>query len=487
MNQDKRRVAVIGGGISGLAAAHRLCSSDAGLQITLLEASDRLGGVLQTEQRDGFCIELGPDSMLSRLPWAVDLCRSLGMADELISTSSTNQGVYVVCRGRLERLPEGLAVMAPQRIWPMVKSPILSWPGKLRLGVERFIPPRRQAGDESLADFARRRLGREAFERLVQPLAGGIYMGDPEQLSVQATFPQFVEMESKHGSLIKAARSSAQPRSAPSSSQRNSTHSQPPQSGGPAYSLFVAPRRGLGSLIETLAGQLPGCRIQLRQEVQAISRHSQGWSLQIRDHPAEQSRQEDFAAVIVAVPAHRARVMLEPASGPLAELLGQIPYAGCIVVNLGYQREAFARPLDSFGFVVPHVERRRVLACTFSSVKYPGRADDRHVLLRAFLGGACFPEVMEWLDERIEQTVRYELCQLLGVVAQPLFCRIQRWDGAMPQFTLGHPGRVQQIEQMAAQLPCLELAGNAYHGVGIPHCIRSGQQASDRLLAALRQ
>jgi oxygen-dependent protoporphyrinogen oxidase len=474
MNHDKTRVAVVGAGISGLAAAHQLSTLDAALDITVFEASEKLGGVLQTEQVDGFRIELGPDSVLSRLPWGVDLLRRVGLADELINTSDSHQGVHVVCRGRLERVPEGLAVMAPQKIWPLVTTPILSWRGKFRLAAERFIPARRSRDDESLADFVRRRLGRETFERLVQPLAGGIYMGDPEQLSVQATFPQFVEMEFKYGSLIKATRA------ARSKSGASTT------AAGPEYSLFVAPRRGFGSLIEALESQLSDCRICRNHQVLEISQRDQGWSVQVKEKGAQDSRREHFSGVVVAAPAYHAGSMLQKADQELSQLLAEIPYAGCVVVNLGYDRQAFPHPLDSFGFVVPHVEKRSVLACTFSSVKYAERALDNRVLLRAFLGGACFPEVLQWSDERILQTVQDELRQLLQVSEPPLFSRIKRWHRAMPQNGLGHSQRVERIEQFVEKLPRLELAGNCYHGVGIPHCIRSGQQASDRLLKALQ-
>lgn len=473
MDQGRHRVAVVGAGISGLAAAHQLSSSDEMLEVTLFEGSDRLGGVLQTEEVDGFRIELGPDSVLSRLPWGVELLRRIGLADELINTSESHQGVHVVFRGQLQRIPDGLAVMAPQRIWPMVTTPILSWRGKLRLAAERFIPPRRSSEEESLADFSRRRLGTEAFERLVQPLAGGIYMGDPEQLSIQATFPQFVDMESKYGSLIKATRSGRAKAGAS------------PQPGGPEYSLFVAPRRGFGSAIDQLESQLNNCRILRNHQVHAVSQQGDGWSVQVTDGGTDESRQEVFSGVILAVPAYQAGSMLQQADPDLSQLLDEIPYAGCVVVNVGYERQAIPGPLDSFGFLVPHVEQRPVLACTYSSVKYAQRAPDGKVLLRAFLGGACFPEVMDWPDAKVLQTVQDELRRMLHINQPPLFSRIKRWRRAMPQQILGHSQRVQKIEDSVATLHGLELAGNAYHGVGIPHCIRGGQEAGGRLVKAL--
>ncbi len=474
MGEGERRVAIVGGGISGLAAAERLAALDPSLEIHLFEAGDRLGGVLQTEEVDGYCLEQGPDSILSRLPSGIDLCRRIGFDQELVSTNSSPSGVYVVCRGRLQRVPAGLAIMAPQRIWPMVTTPILSWPGKLRLAAECVIPRWRSEQDESLADFSRRRLGRETLERLVQPLAGGIYMGDPEQLSIQATFPQFVEMEREYGSLIRAARASL------------ANGGAKPEPGGPQYSLFVAPRRGMAQLVDALAKRLTGCYVHCRQRVENIvPGEGGGWRVELMGGVTRDGWQMKCGGVILALPACHAGPALLSANRELAQLLSEIPYAGCVVVNLAYERSAVRHPLDGFGFVAPHVEGRSILACTFSNLKYPGRAPDGKILIRAFLGGACFPEVLEWSDERVVQSVEQELRDLLGVGGPPMLSRIKRWHRAMPQYHVGHLERVHRIEQLANTLPGLELAGNYCRGVGIPHCIRTGEQASERLAAAM--
>lgn len=474
MGNGARRVAIIGGGISGLAAAERLAALDPSLEVHLFEAGERLGGVLQTEEIDGYCLEQGPDSILSRMPWGVDLCRRVGLDQELVSTNSSPSGVYVVCRGRLQRMPAGLAIMAPQRIWPMVTTPILSWRGKMRLAAEYVIPRWQSQQDESLADFSRRRLGRETLERLVQPLAGGIYMGDPERLSIQATFPQFVEMEREHGSLIRAARAGLAKGQAK------------PEPGGPQYSLFVAPRRGMAQLVDTLADRLTGCQIHCRQRVENIlPGEGGGWRVETVQGVTSDRCQMGYAGVILALPACHAGPTLLSTNRELATLLSEIPYAGCLVVNLAYERGAVSHPLDGIGFVAPHVEGRSILACTFSNLKYPGRAPDGKILFRAFLGGACFPEVLDWSDERVLQSVERELRELLGVTGPPLFSRINRWQQAMPQYHVGHLERVQRIEQLAGTLPGLELAGNYCRGVGIPHCIRSGEQASERLATTL--
>ncbi len=473
---EPQRVATVGGGISGLAAAERLRALDDAIELHLFEASERLGGVLQTENVDGFCLEQGPDSMLSRLPWAMDLCRRIGFEEELVSTNSSPSGVYMVGRGRLLRVPEGLAIMAPRRIWPMVTTQILSWPGKLRMAAEYFWPRRRDGLDESLADFTRRRFGRETLERLVQPLAGGIYMGDPERLSIQATFPQFVEMERAHGSLIKATR------------REQAEGKAKDKAGGPQYSLFVAPRRGMSQLVERLAERVRPCEFHLRQRVERIRRSDGGgWLVDVVDAATGNSRQERFDGVILALPACQAGPLLAEMSQELAALLQRITYAGCVVVNLVYDRSEVPHPLESFGFVTPHVEGRAVLACTFSNKKYPGRAPESTLLARAFLGGDCFPEVMTWSDECVLEAIGRDLRDLLGITAVPKLTRIKRWNGSMPQYYLGHLDLVQKIESLAAELPCFELAGNYFRGVGIPHCIRSGAQASERLVAELNQ
>jgi oxygen-dependent protoporphyrinogen oxidase len=472
MAQDERRVAIVGGGISGLAAAQRLTALAPGLDVALFEAGHRLGGMLQTEHVGEFCLELGPDSMLRRLPWGVDLCREIGLGDELVPTSTAPAGIHVVRRGQLMRMPDGLAVMAPRRIWPILATPILSWPGKLRLAAEAFLPPRRSDEDESLADFCRRRLGREAFERLVQPLASGIYMGDPERLGMQAAFPQFAEMERQHGGLIRGAW------------RTKGERANGALGGGPEYGLFVAPRRGMGQLVEKLSSRLGRCSLRLNERLTGLRSADRGWLVETAAE-AGQPRQEQFAGLILALPAHAAGPLLAPFDRELAGLLTSIPYSGCVAVNLAFRREAVGHPLDSFGFVAPLVEQCPVLACTFSSVKYPDRAPDGAVLLRAFLGGACRPEAVAWPDAQILQTVGDVLRQFLDIRDPPLFSRITRWPQSMPQYEVGHVQRVDRVDELMRRLPCIELAGNAYRGVGIPHCIHSGQQAALRLLTAL--
>lgn len=475
---DRKRVAVIGAGISGLAAAHRLHELDPSLELALFESADRVGGVIRSEQVQGFCLEHGPDSLLTQVPWGLDLCRRLGIADELTPTCSHNQGVYIFCRDRLRRLPEGLALMAPERLWPLVASPILSIRGKVRLACEYFVPRGQQSADESLTQFVTRRLGREAFQRLVQPLVSGIYMGSPDCLSVRATFPRFVEMEEKHGGLIRAVRA----RRLEVRRHRASGKDPKAAAGGPQYGMFVAPRHGMEQLPQAIAAQLPAGSIRLRCPIQELTRLADGrWRIIALAAP-DAARTEIFDAVIVATSAPVAGRLLQDAAPPLAAELRAINHSSCIVANMALRSDQIEHPLDAFGFVSPLIERRAITACTFSSAKYPGRAPPGWCLLRAFLGGAAHPEALDWSDDQIQRVTLNELGELLGIRGAPLFFQVERWRRTMPQYELGHLERVKRIEEIIEPMRGMTLAGNAYHGPGIAHCIRSGELAADHLL-----
>lgn len=437
----------------------------------MLEASDRLGGVLKTTRGDGYLIEQAADNFITNIPWAVELCRRLGFDDQLLPTDDRYRTAYVLHRGRLVPVPDGFALLAPARVWPVIRTPLLSWRGKLRLACEMFQPAARNGGDESLESFAVRRLGRETYERIVQPLVGGIYTADPQKLSLAATLPRFLEMERKHGSLIRGALR-----------QKRGQREGDRKSSGARYSLFVAPRDGMASLVEAIAQRLPAGSIQRNAPVEQVHADADGtWRIRCKDRPAER-----FDAVIVTVPATGAASLLGEVDGQLANLLGQIPYAGASVVSVGYRREQIAHPLDGFGYVVPAIENRPVLAASFSSIKYAGRAPEGCVLIRVFIGGALQPELAQLPDDQLQRIATGELAQTLGARGEPQLSEIARWDGAMPQYHLGHLDLVGQIEARVAELAGLEIAGNAYRGVGVPQCIHSGEEAAGRLAAALR-
>ena len=462
------KLVVIGGGVAGLAAAHRAVEvareRDRAVDLVVLEAADRLGGTIQTERRDGFLVECGPDSFISEKPWALDLCRRLGVEDRLVRTDDRFRRTFVVWGGRLHPLPEGFQLLAPTRLWPLLGSSLFSWPGKLRMGLDLLLP-RGGDPDESLGAFVRRRLGREALERVAQPLVAGIYTADPDTLSLAATMPRFLELERRERSVILGMWRAA--RTMPGGAAGVS---------GARWSLFVTFAEGMEEMIHALARRLPAGAVRLKERVSEVTRRGAGWRV------ATAGGSELSAdAVLVTAEAHQAARMVRYLDPALAHLLEGIPYASCATVTLAYRRADIAHALDGFGFVVPQVEGRPVIACTFSSVKYPGRAPDGHALLRVFVGGAMNEAVLGASDESLVATVSAQLAELVGVRAAPLFVRVVRHPKAMPQYQVGHLARVEAIEQCLRHHPGLEVAGGAYRGVGIADCARSAETATDRL------
>ena len=463
------KLAVVGGGIAGLAAAHRAIelarTRGVDLDLTLLEARDRLGGTIATERAGGFLVEAGPDSFLSEKPWALELCRRLGVEDRLVRTDDRHRKVFVWRGRRLHPLPDGFQLLAPTRLGPFVKSELFSWRGKLRMALD-LVLPRGTSDDESLGAFVRRRLGREALERVAQPLVAGIYTADPDDLSLTSTMPRFGEMERRERSIILGLWRAG--RKAPMTG-----------TSGARWSLFVTFANGMEELVSALASRLPPGAARLKHRVDGIERHGKGWRLLGGLGPPVETDQ-----VIVAAESYAAGRLLRYVDPALATLLGEIPYASSATVTLGYRRADVPGPLDAFGFVVPRAEGRALLACTFSSVKYPGRAPEGFLLLRCFVGGAMNEGVLQSDDGALVTTTRDELRQALGVTAEPVLTRVVRWPKAMPQYHVGHAVRVETIERCAAALPGLHLAGGAYRGVGIADCARSGEAAAERALGA---
>ncbi len=469
------RIVIIGGGIAGLAAAHHarelMQQKSLDLEIKLLEASSRLGGSITTEYIDDFLVEGGPDSFITEKPWALRLCERVGLTPRLVSTQSAFQKIYIVHRGKLQLLPEGFFLLAPTRLWPFIQTPLFSWSGKLRMACELFLPRGQANDDESLGSFVRRRFGREALERVAQPLVGGIYASDPDQLSLSATMPRFKEMERARRSVSWAMWSE----------QRRRARKGPGGSGA-RWSLFVTLRGGMQELIETLGQRLPEGSVHVNTPVTRLVRNEskKPWRIETG---GKDSIEAD--GVILAAPAYRSSEMLSSIAPEAAQALSQIAYASTATASFGYRREDFPGALDSFGFVVPAIENRKIMACTFSSVKYPGRAPEGRVLLRAFIGGMLQPELFHDDDPTIEKNVRAELADLLGVRAAPLFSRIWRHPRSMPQYHVGHGKLVQRIESALEPFPGLALAGSAYHGVGISDCVRTGEEAAAAVIQQL--
>ena len=469
-----KRVVIIGGGISGLAAAHRLTElkreANQPLEITLLEASSGLGGTIQTHERDGFLLERGPDSFISEKPEAIKLALRLGIDDRLIHTNEQHRRSFIVRKGRLRKVPEGFQLLAPSRLWPFVSTDVFSLPGKIRMAADLFLPRAHSNGsnDESLASFVTRRLGKEALERMAQPMVGGIYTADPQTLSLRATLPRFLEMERKHRSIILAMLR-----------QRKTN-----QSGvsGPRYSLFLSFDNGMQVLTDELESTIRDAdvRIRLNSKVTSVAHAAtdgtRSWTITTSD-----GSQIHADGICLAVPAYAAAALLEKIDDRLAQQLLAIEYTSTATINFAYRRDDVQHPLDGFGFVVPLIEKRSLIACTFSSVKFSGRAPEEHVLLRAFVGGALQPEIFQLDETKMVERVKSDLEQLLGIQGQPLFVEAAKWSRSMPQYYVGHLERISTVEAQLTSLPSVSLAGNSYRGAGIPDCIRSGETAAQQL------
>jgi len=456
------RIVIIGGGISGLAAAHRVKELNPAAAVTILEASDRLGGTIQTTYRDGFLLERGPDSFISEKPEALALAKRLGLESQLIQTNEAYRRSFIVRNGRLRAVPEGFQLMAPGRMWPFITSDIFSIPGKVRMAADLFLPRQSANGsnDESLASFVRRRLGEEALARMAQPMVGGIYTADPETLSLRATLPRFLEMEQKHRSLILA--------------MLRQGRAQKVGTSGARYSLFLSFDRGMQVVVDTLARMNADFRVNTR--AQRLS-FDHGWTI-----TTDKDEQIKADAVCLAVPAYVAAALLSETHEELAQKLREIKYASTATINFAYRRAAIGHPLNGFGFVVPFIEKRSLIACTFSSVKFAGRAPDDHVLLRAFAGGALQPDIFALDESEMSRRVESDLRELLEIREDPRFIEVAKWARSMPQYEVGHLDRVNEIDDLVKQLPGLALAGNAYRGAGIPDCVRSGEASARECL-----
>ena len=465
-----RRVAIIGGGISGLSAAFYLEQQrrrGAPLEYALCERSSRLGGSLQTEHAESCLIEAGPDSFLTEKPWAADLCRELGIADQLIGSNDADRKTYILVKGRLVPIPDGLMFMVPTKILPVVFSPLFSLGTKLGMAREWFHPPHAAGSDETVSALVERHYGPEMVDRLADPLLSGVYGGEASGLSVRAVLPRFAEMETKYGSLGRGMLAARK---------------QMANSKIPARPLFTSLKNGMQQLVDAIVARLPREALRTGTTVREIRRESpragapapseDSWSVTWDNGGAE-----EFDAVILATPAPVAGALIASIQPGLAAELSGVAYSSSVTVTLGYKRAGLRLP-PGFGFLVPRTEGKGMLACTFVHNKFPHRAPSDRVLIRCFLGGARDEEILGWPEQRIEATVRQELRDILWLTTQPLFCRIYKWQGAMAQYGVGHLERLERIERLRQQLPGLALAGNGYRGIGVPDCIRSGKEAA---------
>ena len=456
-----KRIAVIGGGVSGLAAACELekkIKNGAELEYVIFEASSRFGGVLQTENIDDFAIEAGPDSFLTEKTSAADLCRELGLGNQLISSNDGERKTYILVKGRLVPLPDGLMFMVPTKIQSTLLSPLFPWTTKLRMLAEWFYRPPSEVHESTVAKFVQRHYGREMVERLADPLLAGVYGGSADELSANAVLPRLVELEAKYGSLGRGMVALRKVRREKQSS------------------IFTSLRNGMQEMSDAMLSRIPEAARRPNAPVQSVAPESGKWLV------VSNERTEEFDGVVFALPAYVCADLLQ-SSAPqqFSSDLRQIPYSSSVTVALAYDEDIRVPP--GFGFLVPRSEGKRILACTFVHQKFAGRAPGSKALLRCFLGGSRDEQILHSTDKELEAIVRRELGEILGLSATPLFTRIYRWPKAIAQYLVGHKAIVDRIKSMLSEVPGLALAGNAYGGIGIPDCLRSGSEAAMKVLS----
>jgi len=462
------RIAIIGGGISGLSAAFTLeekRQSGAEIEYVLFEAAPRLGGVMVTDRVDGCLVEAGPDSFISEKPWAADLCRKIGLGDQLIGSNDADRKTYILAKGKLMVMPDGLMFMVPTKIMPTVLSPLFSIRTKMRMAAEWFHPPRKADEDETVAEMVKRHYGSEMVELLADPLLSGVYGGEASGLSVRAVLPRFADMESKHGSLGRAMLAARKKMGAAASV--------------PARPLFTSLKEGMQQMVDALVARLDAGALKTSSLVQSVIRQNNGWTV------CAGYQSDQFDAVIIATPTHAAAALLQAADENLAREMGEINYSSSVTVTLGYDEQVRRSLPPGFGFLVPRSEGHRMLAATFVHNKFPHRAPENRAIVRCFLGGARDEQILQSSEEEILQIVRSELRQIIALNAEPLFVRVYKWKSAMAQYSVGHLERLQRIESLRQKLPGLALAGNGYNGIGVPDCVRSGAEAAGKILAEM--
>jgi protoporphyrinogen/coproporphyrinogen III oxidase len=439
---------IIGGGISGLSAAYYL--SKAGIRPTLLERKPRVGGVIQTSVQQGCVLEEGPDGFMAAKPWAMNLIRELGLAEQVIGSNDHSRITYIVRNGKLIPMPEGLMMMVPTKILPLAETRLLSWGAKIRMGLEIFRQPHGPQPDRSVYEFLLDHYGEESIDYLAEPLLAGVYGGDPRQMSANSVLARFVEIESKYGSLTRGALAAPRPQS-------------------PGGSFLQTLKGGLGQLIEALR---PRADV-VQADVESVEETAGGFRVRAGGDWLEAEH------VVVATPAGCAAPILQPLQPELASLLAGIPYTTSITLALGYRKNTFDHPLIGHGFLVPKKERKYIFGCTWVGNKFDYRVPANMVVLRCFLGADAMPLT----DEALVDAARADLHGIMGIEAEPVFHNIARWPNSMAQYTVGHEKRVARIEELVQAIPGLYLAGNAYHGIGIPDCVRMGQEAATKIIS----
>lgn len=467
-----KKIVVIGGGITGLSAAYEVQQAKekgAAVDYLLVEKDDRLGGKIFTEKKDGYILEGGPDCFLSDKPWVAQMSEKIGITNRMIPSNDASKITYVYADKKLQRLPDGVMSLVPTKLVPFALSSLISWPGKIRMAFDLLIPKKKTDEDETLGSFVTRRLGQEALDKIAEPLIGGIHAGDPDQMSLKATFPRFIQMEQNHGSLIKAMLAG----------KKNMPKPKPPEPGKPRKTFFMTFKEGMAELTDTIAGNLDKSKILTGKTVEKISKDAEGkYTVYIEGMDPVVAD-----AVIVTAPAHEAAEIVKDLDAELYKNLAGIPLATSATVNLAFKRSDVNETLEAFGFIVPLSEGRKVKAGTYSSTKWDYRTpSDEYVLIRAFVGGAKNQELVYQEEDALLKMVLSELKDIIGLKAQPVMHRIYKWIKGMPQYTIGHLDRVAQIEARTAANPGLYVVGGSYRGVGVGDCINVGSQAAKKAL-----
>ena len=460
------RIIVIGAGVSGLAAANRLMElsqeKNIPIDLNLLEAGKKAGGTLSTLEKDGFLMEEGPDCFITDKPAGLNLVKRLGLEWQLMRTNNDLKQSFILKGNKLYPIPEGFYLLAPSRLMPLMTTPLLSLWGKLRAAMEPFIKVRRDPQDESVGAFVKRRLGKEVFEGLAQPLIGGVYNADPDDLSLNAAMPRFKEMEIKYGSLLKAM-----------AARRLNTQA---QVSGARYSLFVTLQKGMQTLTETLLTKIPSQSLWLENAVTNLKQNEdKSWSVETVNRPYEAD------AVVLAIQPIKMRTLIGHLDSEWQKLLSGIPAHDSATLNLGFRRKDIGHDLDGFGFVAPAREKKLMVGCTFSSQKFFGRAPHDFVLLRAFLGAETVALLKTQGESAVVQKIVEELTPILDLKNQPVVHHLAVYKASMSYFRPGHLSQSARLEDKASEQKGLYLAGNGLKGVGIPDCIASGEAAAEKI------
>ncbi|MDH3997246.1 MAG: protoporphyrinogen oxidase [Desulfuromonadales bacterium] len=465
-----KQIAVIGAGISGLSTAHAIerLAAEAGIEVavTVFERDERIGGKIWSIKEEGYLCEWGPNGFLDSKPMTLDLCEHLGVREKLERSNDNARKRFIYSGGILNRLPEN---------GPMfLQSKLISWPGKIRLAQEFFKPKRTDGVDETLADFARRRLGPEALDKLIGPMVSGIFAGDPESMSLQSCFPRIHELEQEYGGLLKAMIMLAKKKKAEVKAGKQVASAAGP---GGVLTSFVG---GIQELTDATADKLQGT-VHTGKPVTGLKAIEGGWELRLAD-----GSNFDAEAVVSAAPAHVLKELIWSFNGELAELLADIPYSPMNVICFGYEKEKIERDLDGFGYLIPKKEGCSILGTLWDSSIFPQRAPEGHVMLRSMMGGATNPAAIDLSDEEVKAKVMIELDKIMGITTEPDFVRIFRHPRAIPSYVVGHAERLKAINRQLEKHSGLFLTGNAFSGVGLNDCVHASNQVADQVVASLK-